>query len=241
MMQKIYSYLRAGETVEPFARGKERHELSERCTTSMLASYVDETEDENEEEPIPTPTSKKTSRGPRLKSKAAKNKEKETQVEVNKRARIVWSQEEELILTESFIQIFEDPKTSCDQQKDSFSYKIIDVYNAEAKKHGFIERTKNMLTEKCTSMNASVQKFNPLVSETLAHSGENEHDWITRVESLYKTHTGCDFKHNSAWLFLKGKHKWTNPESTNVRRNRFRVTDEEPEHFGDDALPRPPG
>ncbi|GKF47365.1 hypothetical protein Tco_0137167, partial [Tanacetum coccineum] len=36
-------------------------------------------------------------------------------------------------------------------------------------------------------------------------------------------------------------HKWTNPESTNARRNRFRVTDEEPEHFGDDALPRPPG
>nr|GEU66665.1 hypothetical protein [Tanacetum cinerariifolium] len=37
------------------------------------------------------------------------------------------------------------------------------------------------------------------------------------------------------------KNKWTNPESTNARRNRFRVTDEEPEYFGDDALPRPPG
>nr|GEV79070.1 hypothetical protein [Tanacetum cinerariifolium] len=37
------------------------------------------------------------------------------------------------------------------------------------------------------------------------------------------------------------KHNWTNPESTNARMNRFRVTDEEPEHFGDDALPRPPG
>ncbi|GJW94165.1 hypothetical protein Tco_0173837 [Tanacetum coccineum] len=37
------------------------------------------------------------------------------------------------------------------------------------------------------------------------------------------------------------KHKWTNPESTNARSYRFRVTDEEPEHFRDDALPRPPG
>nr|GEX78149.1 hypothetical protein [Tanacetum cinerariifolium] len=36
------------------------------------------------------------------------------------------------------------------------------------------------------------------------------------------------------------EHKWKNPESTNARRNRFRVTDEEPAHFGDDALPRPP-
>ncbi|GKB77362.1 hypothetical protein Tco_0944257 [Tanacetum coccineum] len=98
-----------------------------------------------------------------------------------------------------------------------------------------------MLTGKWTPMNASVQKFNQLVSETLAHSGENDEDWITRVEILYKTHVGTEFKHKSAWLFLKGKHKWTNPESTNARRNRFRVTDEEPEHFGDDALPRPPG
>nr|GEY98130.1 hypothetical protein [Tanacetum cinerariifolium] len=31
-----------------------------------------------------------------------------------------------------------------------------------------------------------------------------------------------------------------NPDSKNARRNRHRVTDEEPELFGDDALPRPP-
>ncbi|GJS92243.1 hypothetical protein Tco_0774879 [Tanacetum coccineum] len=98
-----------------------------------------------------------------------------------------------------------------------------------------------MLTGKWTPMNASVQKFNQLVSETLAHSGENDEDWITRVEILYKTHVGTEFKHKSAWVFLKGKHKWTNPKSTNARRNRFCVTDEEPEHFGDDALPRQPG
>ncbi|GKA54462.1 hypothetical protein Tco_0753411 [Tanacetum coccineum] len=128
---------------------------------------------------------------------------------------MVWSQDEELILAESFIQISEDPKTGCDQQKDSFWYKILDVYNVEAKKRGFIERTKNI--------------------------GENDQDWTTRVEILYKTHTGCDFKHKSAWVFLKGKHKWNNLESTNARRNRFRVTDKESEHFGDDALPRPPG
>nr|GEW47903.1 hypothetical protein [Tanacetum cinerariifolium] len=98
-----------------------------------------------------------------------------------------------------------------------------------------------MLTGKWTLMNASVQKFNQLVSETLAHSGENDEDWITRVKILYKTHVVTEFKHKRAWLFLKGKHKWTNPESTNARRNRFCVADEEPKHFGDDALPRPPG
>ncbi|GKA54955.1 hypothetical protein Tco_0753904 [Tanacetum coccineum] len=176
-------------------------------------NLIDETEDENEEEPIPTPTSKKTSRGAR----------------------------EELLLAESCIQISEDPKIGCDQQKNTFWYKILYVYNTEAKRHGFIERTKNMLTGKWTPMNASIQKFNQLVSETLAHSGENDEDWIMRVEILYKTHVGTELKHKSAWVFFKGKHKWTNPESTNARRNRFRVTDDEPEHFGDDALPRPPG
>nr|GEU70918.1 hypothetical protein [Tanacetum cinerariifolium] len=97
-----------------------------------------------------------------------------------------------------------------------------------------------MLTGKWTPMNASIQK-NQLVAETLALSGEIDEDWITRVEILYKTHVGTEFKHKSAWIFLKGKHKWTNPESTNARRYRFRVTDEEPGHFGDDTLPRPPG
>nr|GEX49862.1 hypothetical protein [Tanacetum cinerariifolium] len=117
-------------------------------------NLIDETEDENEEEPIPTPTSMKSNRGARLKAKAKKTKDTESQVEIKKRARNVWTQNEELLLAKSFIQIFEDPKTSCDQQK--------------------------------------------------------------------------------------GKHKWTNPESTNTRSYRFRVTDEEPEHFRDDALPRPP-
>ncbi|GJS15003.1 hypothetical protein Tco_0409475 [Tanacetum coccineum] len=36
-------------------------------------------------------------------------------------------------------------------------------------------------------------------------------------------------------------HKWTNPDSTLQRRSRLLGTDEEPEHFGDDELPRPPG
>ncbi|GKC83207.1 hypothetical protein Tco_1138924 [Tanacetum coccineum] len=41
-------------------------------------------------------------------------------------------------------------------------------------------------------------------------------------------------------VILKDKHKWKNPDSTNARRNRGRVTDDEPELFGDDELSRPP-
>ncbi|GJT56369.1 hypothetical protein Tco_1273856 [Tanacetum coccineum] len=199
---------------------------------------VEDTEDEDE--PVPTPTSK-PSRGVRLKSKAKKNKEKEPPLEKQKRIRNAWTQDEELLLAECFIQVSEDPKTGCDQKRDTFWYKIQNVYNTEAKKKGFTERTKNMLTGKWTPMNASVLKFNQLVQETAVHSGENDDDHMSRVHTLYDATVGGEFKHRSAWLFLKGKHKWTNPDSTLQRRNRLLGTDEEPEHFGDDDLPRPPG
>ncbi|GKE98438.1 hypothetical protein Tco_0021789 [Tanacetum coccineum] len=42
-------------------------------------------------------------------------------------------------------------------------------------------------------------------------------------------------------LLAEYKHEWKNPDLTNARRNRHRVTEEEPELFGDDALPRSPG
>ncbi|GJZ72274.1 hypothetical protein Tco_0636125 [Tanacetum coccineum] len=116
-----------------------------------------------------------------------------------------------------------------------------DIYNEQAKKHNYTPRTKNMLMKKWTPMNRDVQKLNSLVQETLVMSGENDEDWLTSVQILFKTHTGSEFKRKSAWLFLKDKHKWKNPELTLARRNRLRVTDEEPEHFGEGALPRPPG
>ncbi|GKC52323.1 hypothetical protein Tco_1075068, partial [Tanacetum coccineum] len=65
-------------------------------------------------------------------------------------------------------------------------------------------------------------------------SGENDQNWMARVEILYRAHMRSDFKHKSAWAFLKDKHKRKNPDSTNARRNRHRVTDKEPELFGDE-------
>ncbi|GKA15264.1 hypothetical protein Tco_0695011 [Tanacetum coccineum] len=69
----------------------------------------------------------------------------------------------------------------------TFWYKIRDVYNQEANKKGFQERTKNMLTGKWIPMNAAVMKFNKLYKETLAHSGENNENHMARVLQLYET------------------------------------------------------
>ncbi|GJY20285.1 hypothetical protein Tco_0392851 [Tanacetum coccineum] len=129
-------------------------QLPNQFTTSQPHSeqqphHLEVKDTEDQDEPVPTPTSK-PSRDVRLKSKAKKNKEKEPPLEKQKRIRNAWTQDEELLLAECFIQVSEDPKTGC-------------------------------------------------------------------------------------------KHKWTNPDSTLQRRNRLLGTDEEPEHFGDDDLPRPPG
>ncbi|GJZ57256.1 hypothetical protein Tco_0612750 [Tanacetum coccineum] len=171
---------------------------------------------------------------------AQKNVDPEPQAETVKVCTF-WSQEEELLLAECFIQISEDPRIGSDQKNDTFWYKILDAYNDQAGKRGFPIRTKNMLTGKWTPMNREVSKFNSLVNETQTMSGENDADLMTRIEILYRAREKSDFKHKSAWNFLKGKHKWNNPESTNARRNRHRLTNNEPELFGDDELPRPAG
>ncbi|GJU31704.1 hypothetical protein Tco_1175293 [Tanacetum coccineum] len=98
-----------------------------------------------------------------------------------------------------------------------------------------------MLTGKWTPLNAAVMKFSQLYKETLAHSGENDENHMVRVLQLYETIVEGEFKHQSAWNFLKDRHKWKNPESTLQRRSRLWGTDKDPDHFRDDELTRPPG
>ncbi|GJU80984.1 hypothetical protein Tco_1283349 [Tanacetum coccineum] len=149
--------------------------------------------------------------------------------------RAFWSQEEEKLLAKCFIEISEDPKNGSDQARDTFWYKILTIYNQQADELGFKTRNKNMLTGKWTPMNRDVQKFNAIYNQTELLSGENEENLYTRVLTLFRDQNGVEFRHRDAWLFLK-------PESTQARRTRGRVTGEdEPEMFGEDAIPRPSG
>ncbi|GKC80668.1 hypothetical protein Tco_1131442 [Tanacetum coccineum] len=171
---------------------------------------------------------------------ATRNVDPEPQAETVK-VRTFWSQDEELLLAKCFIQISEDPRIGSDQKNDTFWYKILDAYNDQAGKRGIPIHTKNMLTGKWSPMNREVSTFNSLVNETKTMSEENDGNLMTRIEIMYQAREKSDFKHKSAWNFLKGKHNWNNPESTNARRNRHRVTNNEPDLFGDDELPRPAG
>nr|GEY09098.1 hypothetical protein [Tanacetum cinerariifolium] len=135
-------------------------------------NLLDETKDENEEDPIPITNSKKTSRGPRLKAKAKKQRH-ESQGKVKKCARNLSTDEEELLWRNVSFKFPRIQQRVVINKKIPFG-KILDVYNTEAKKSKFVERTKNTLTGKWTPMNAVVQKFNQLVTKTLVHSGKND-------------------------------------------------------------------
>ncbi|GJY60077.1 hypothetical protein Tco_0459969 [Tanacetum coccineum] len=98
-----------------------------------------------------------------------------------------------------------------------------------------------MMTGKWTPMNKDVGKFNAIYDQTTALSGENDENLYTRVFTLFRDQNNVEFRHRSAWLFLKDKYKWKNPESTQARRTRGQLIEDEPEMFGDDDVPRPSG
>ncbi|GJT01780.1 hypothetical protein Tco_0822949 [Tanacetum coccineum] len=100
--------------------------------------------------------------------------------------RSLWTDGEELLLAETYIQVSEDPKKGADQQRDTFWYKVMDVYNKEAKRLKYPNRSKNMITGKWTPMNRDVEKFNTIVCETALMSGENDKISLERFATYSK-------------------------------------------------------
>lgn len=86
---------------------------------------------------------------------------------------------------------------------------------------------------KWTPTNRDVRKFNSLYDQTTMLS-------ILGYSFCFviKQQPSFDVE---VLLFLKDKYKWQNLKSTKARRTRGRVTEEEPEMFGDNAIPRPSG
>nr|GEU56666.1 hypothetical protein [Tanacetum cinerariifolium] len=77
---------------------------------------------------------------------AKKNTGQKNDNRERKSDRTFWTQDEEQLLMECFIKISEDPKNGNDQAKDTFWYKILDVYNERAEENGWKVRNKKMLT-----------------------------------------------------------------------------------------------
>ncbi|GKC23153.1 hypothetical protein Tco_1025303 [Tanacetum coccineum] len=72
-----------------------------------------------------------------------------------------------------------------------------------------------------------------------AHSGENDETYGDGAPIVLVNHRRGGLSTGVLGIF--DRHKWKNPESTLQRRSRLRGIDKEPDHFGDDGLPRLPG
>ncbi|GJR24677.1 hypothetical protein Tco_0973204 [Tanacetum coccineum] len=152
-------------------------------------------------EPQPQPT-KDNRRGKRVAKRATvdlvdENEEEEEPIRQCAR----WTREEEILLTECWIETSED----------SFWGQIMDYFNTGTTQ-GYL--TRHMVTVKWTRINGDCQKFNAIYKHLECKSGENEADHIEAAKITFAAQQpkGRKFQLEHCWRILKGHSKWDAPK-----------------------------
>ncbi|GKE23848.1 hypothetical protein Tco_1435360, partial [Tanacetum coccineum] len=122
-----------------------------------------------------------------------------------------WTRDEEIFLTQCWIETSENGQIEADRTEDSFWGQIMDDFNSGTTQ-GY--RTRNMLTRKWTRINGDCQKFNAIYKHIERKSGENEAD---HIEAAKITDLKCQ------------------------TRRKPLDTEDHTEIFGPDTRPRPAG
>ncbi|GJV72967.1 haloacid dehalogenase-like domain-containing protein [Tanacetum coccineum] len=151
--------------------------------------------------------------------------------------RTPWSQKEEKLLAETWLQVSEDPRLGVDQEKKMCWQKVLSEYN----RHASFKRTKDMITGKWATLTRDCNKFAAIVAQYERLGGENESTWVTRCYKHFQEIWGVAFVHHEAWEVLKGHSKWRDTKAS-VPERRVRTDDdvEDPnELFQNDPQPRP--
>nr|GEW32493.1 glutathione S-transferase T3-like [Tanacetum cinerariifolium] len=92
------------------------------------------------------------------------------------------TREEEILLTECWVETSENGQIRAERSEDSFWGQIMDDFNT-ATTQGY--RTKHMLTGKWTRINGDCQKFNVIYKHLERKSGENEADHIEAAKITF--------------------------------------------------------
>nr|GEU44077.1 HAD-like domain-containing protein [Tanacetum cinerariifolium] len=166
------------------------------------------------------------------KARVSKPRPKKTDI-----IRTPWSQKEEKLLAETWIQVSEDPRLGVDQEKKTCWQKVVSEYN----RHASFKRKKDMITGKWTTLTRDCNKFAAIVAQYERLSGENESTWVTRCYKHFQEIWGFAFVHHEAWEVLKGHSKWRDTKAF-VPERRVRADDdvEDPnELFRNDPQPCP--
>ncbi|GJS98550.1 zinc finger BED domain-containing protein RICESLEEPER 2-like protein [Tanacetum coccineum] len=142
----------------------------------------------------------------------------------------LWSREEEILLTQCWIETSENGQIRADRSEDSFWGQIMDDFNTGTTQ-GY--RTRHMLMGKWTRINGDCQNFNAIYKHLERKSGENEADHIEAAKITFAAQqlTGRKFQLEHCWRILKGHSKWDAPKPLD--------TEDHTEIFSPDVRPRP--
>ncbi|GJR49245.1 hypothetical protein Tco_1399766 [Tanacetum coccineum] len=130
-----------------------------------------------------------------------------------------WTRDEEILLTECWIETSENGQIGADRTDDSFWGHIMDDFN-NATTQGY--RTRHMLTGKWTMINGDYQKFNAIYKHIERKSGENKADHIEAAKVIFAAQQskGRKFQLEHAWRILKGHSKWDAPKPLDMEDHR---------------------
>nr|GFB93740.1 hypothetical protein [Tanacetum cinerariifolium] len=149
-----------------------------------------------------------------------------------------WLPVEEELLATCYVAVSEDNNVGRSQKNEMFWYLVLNEFNSKI----FQKRTKDMLTSKWHTLNASCQKFNAAYkrAKRLGKSGENDVDVLKRAQSIYRDELkGVAFCQEDTWAILKFHPKWDAPEQVDLTGDVLGATQED--LFGHDARTRPAG
>nr|GEV77969.1 glutathione S-transferase T3-like [Tanacetum cinerariifolium] len=93
-----------------------------------------------------------------------------------------WTRDEEILLTECWIETFENRQIGADRTDDSFWRQIMDDFNSGTTQ-GY--RTKHMLTGKWSRINGDCQKFNAIYKHIERKSEDNEAEHIEAAKITF--------------------------------------------------------
>ncbi|GKE18196.1 hypothetical protein Tco_1425773 [Tanacetum coccineum] len=141
-----------------------------------------------------------------------------------------WTRDEEILLTECWIETSENGQIGADRTDYSFWGHIMDDFNS-ATTQGY--RTKHMLTGKWTMITGDCQKFNAIYKHIERKSGENKAHHIEAAKVIFAAQQpkGIKFQLEHAWRILKGHSKWDAPKPLDI--------EDHIEILGPETRPRP--
>ncbi|GJW80940.1 hypothetical protein Tco_0144915 [Tanacetum coccineum] len=157
--------------------------LRDRCDVSFSIDALRQSQPQprfKEPQPQPPKDNRRGKRAAKQSTVDLIDEDEDEEEQIRQCAR--WTRDEELLLTQCWIETFENGQIGADRTEDSFWGQIMDDFNIATTQS---YRTRHMLTGKWTRINGDCQKFNAIYKHLQRKSGENETDHIEAAKVTF--------------------------------------------------------